>query len=114
MSQRDRQSRAPRYPFAAPAEVIPEDSAAPFAVSVKDLGLSGCYLQTPAPFSAETRVLLKIFGTAGDYFETNATVMHADPGLGMGLVFRDVKPHFFGVLQQWVLRAMRENHKTEE
>jgi hypothetical protein len=112
MSQSDRQTRTPRHPFAAPAEVIPEDSGAPYAVKVKELGLSGCYLETPAPFSPETRVLLKIFGPES-YFETNATVTHADPELGMGLVFRDVKPHFFGVLRNWVLMAMRENRKTE-
>jgi len=113
MSQGDQQSRTPRYPFAAPAEVIPEDSGAPFAVNVKELGLSGCYLETPAPFSSNTRVLLKIFGS-GSYFEASATVTHVDPGLGMGLAFRDVKPHFFGILQKWVLKAMRENLKTEK
>jgi hypothetical protein len=112
MSQSDRQNRTLRYPFAAPAEVIPEDSDAPFAVNVKELGLSGCYLETPAPFSHDARVLLKIFGPL-NYFEANATVTHADPGLGMGLAFRDVKPHFFGVLRNWVLIAMRENRKTK-
>jgi hypothetical protein len=112
MSQGDRQSRTPRYPFAAPAEVIPDGSSAPFAVNVKELGLSGCYLETPAPYSPETRVLLKIFGP-GDYFESNAIVTQSDPGLGMGLVFREVKPHFFGVLRNWAFGAMRESRKTE-
>jgi hypothetical protein len=113
MSQGDRQGRTLRYPFDAPAEVIPESSGAPFAVSVKELGLSGCYLETPAPFSPETRVLLKIFGP-GNYFESNATVTQSEPGLGMGLVFRDVKPHFFGVLRNWVFGAMRDNPKNQK
>ncbi len=113
MSQSELQSRTPRHAFAAPAEVMPEGSSAPFAVNVKELGLSGCYVETPAPYSPNTRVLLKIFGP-GNYFETNATVTQSDAGLGMGLAFRDVKPHFFGVLRQWVLTAMRENRKTEK
>ena len=53
-----------------------------------------------------TRVLVKIF-MPGDYFEANATVAYATPALGMGLVFRDVKPHFRTVLRKWLLMAMQ-------
>lgn len=42
---------------------------------------------------AALKVLVKIF-MPGEYFEANATVAYANPALGLGLVFRDVKPHF--------------------
>ena len=51
-------------------------------------------------------MLVKIF-MPGEYFEANATVAYANPALGMGLVFRDVKPHFRTVLRKWLLMAMQ-------
>jgi PilZ domain len=99
--------RVPRYLFTAPAEVVPENSAAPFSVSVKELSLYGCYLDTAAPLNTKTRVLLKVFG-ADEFFEANATVIYAHPRLGMGLAFHDVKPHFLVILRKWLLLAMQD------
>jgi hypothetical protein len=48
----------------------------------------------------------------GEYFEANATVAYATPALGMGLVFRDVKPHFRTVLRKWLLIAMQSSQPT--
>ena len=48
----------------------------------------------------------------GEYFEANATVAYATPALGMGLVFRDVKPHFRSVLRKWLLMAMQLSQPT--
>jgi len=112
MSETQELKRTPRYRFAAPAEVSPEETKAPFNVSVTELGLSACYVRTPAPFDLETRAAIKIFGP-GNYFEATATVQHVDPGRGMALTFREIKPHFFGILRNWVFRAMRENSKSD-
>jgi len=97
--------RTPRYPFAAPAAVLPE-TGGPVGGNIKELSLYGCYLDTASTLAPRTRVLVKIF-VPGDYFEANATVAYATPALGMGLVFRDVKPHFRSVLRKWLLMAMQ-------
>ena len=99
------QRKTPRYPFLAPAAVLPE-TGAPVGANVKELSLYGCYLDTASPMTPRSRVLVKIF-MPGEYFEANATVAYATPALGMGLVFRDVKPHFRTVLRKWLLMAMQ-------
>jgi hypothetical protein len=102
--------RTPRYPFAAPAAVLPE-TGAPVGGNVKELSLYGCYLDSASTLTPRTRVVVKIF-MPGDYFEANATVAYATPALGMGLVFRDVKPHFRTVLRKWLLMAMQLSQPT--
>jgi hypothetical protein len=97
--------RTPRYPFAAPAAVLPE-TGAPVGGNIKELSLYGCYLDSASTLPPRARVLLKIF-VPGEYFEAQATVAYATPALGMGLVFRDVQPHFRSVLRKWLLLAMQ-------
>jgi hypothetical protein len=38
--------------------------------------------------------MVKIFAADGEYFEAEATVIYSNPSLGMGLVFRQVRPDF--------------------
>jgi len=101
----------PRYPFTAAAAIIPESGAA-IGADVKELSLYGCSLDCASPLLPRTRVLVKIFA-ATEYFEANATVIYANPSIGVGLVFRELKPHFLAVLRQWLLRAMQENQKEK-
>ena len=101
--------RGLRFPFEADAEVAPE--AAPNATipaKVRQVGLHGCFVETASPFAPETAVVLKIF-KPGEYFEAKATVIHVQPPNGMGLAFRELKPSFRGVLQKWLLAAMRSD-----
>jgi hypothetical protein len=63
-------------------------------------------MDATSALSPRTNVLVKIF-MPGEYFEANATVAYANPALGLGLVFRDVKPHFRTVLRKWLLMAMQ-------
>jgi hypothetical protein len=58
--------------------------------------------------------LVKIFAADGEYFEAEATVIYSNPSLGMGLVFRQVKPDFLVVLRQWLLKAMQQSQAGEE
>jgi PilZ domain-containing protein len=107
----DQQRRGLRFLLTAPAEIAPESSpSASVAARVAELSLYGCYLDMPAPFDAQTPVLVKIFNSA-EYFEARATVAYVKPALGMGLAFREVKPHFLAILQKWILAAM---HKPKE
>jgi hypothetical protein len=97
--------RSPRYPFVATAELVEQASDTRMSSRVSELGLHGCYLDMMNPFPQGTKVLVKIF-TDGEFFEALATVMYSQNNMGMGVKFEDVKPHFVGVLNQWLLRAM--------
>jgi PilZ domain len=109
----DQERRGIRFLFTAAAEVAPETSPGEtVAARVVELSLFGCYVETPAPFEAKTRVLVKIFNLA-EYFEAKATVIYVKPTSGMGLVFREVKPNFRTVLQKWILAAMHSQNKPE-
>jgi hypothetical protein len=102
--------RTPRFPFVAPAAVLPEVGT-PIGGNTKELSLYGCYLDSNSTVAPRSRVLVKIF-MPGEYFEANATVAYATPALGMGLVFRDVKPHFRTVLRKWLLMAMQQSRPS--
>jgi hypothetical protein len=58
--------------------------------------------------------LVKIIATDGEYFEADATVIYSNPSLGMGLVFRQVRPAFLTILRKWLLKAMQQNQTRNE
>ena len=105
--------RVPRYPFSAPASVIPE-AGVPIGGNITELSLYECYLDSGAPLAPRTRVLEKIFPADGGYFEAEATVIYSNPSLGMGLVFRQVKPDLVTVLRKWLLKAMQQSQTESE
>jgi hypothetical protein len=104
------QRRVPRYSFVAPAAVLPEKGT-PVGGNIKELSLYGCYMDATSTLAPRSRVLVKIF-MPGEYFEANATVAYANPALGLGLVFRDVKPAFRNVLRKWLLMAMQSSQPS--
>jgi hypothetical protein len=106
----DRQHRRLRVPFTAPAEIAAETSpGAGVTAQVTELSLYGCYIATPAPFAAQAPLLVKIFNGT-EYFEAKAPVIYSQPAQGMGVAFREIKPHFLVTLKQWILEALH-NHK---
>ena len=98
--------RTVRFPFVAHAQVISEGGAT-VRTRVTELSLHGCYLEFGSPLAIGTHVALKIFD-GQDFFEANASVVYCQPSVGLGLVFRDVKPHYLSLLQKWLLQAMKE------
>ena len=102
----DEKLRLTRWPFAARAELHPEN-ASRILTQVKELSLHGCYLEF-SPLQKGTRVVVKIFADS-DFFEANATVIFSQPNMGLGLAFRDVKPYFSTVLQKWLTQASKDN-----
>ena len=101
----DQEPRGLRFAFNAGAEIAPESSPTAFVLArVTELSLRGCFLETSASFEMQCPVLLKI-QNCGEDFEAEATVLYVKPS-GMGLVFREIKPHFRAVLQKWVLTAL--------
>jgi hypothetical protein len=107
----DQEHRGLRFAFSASAEIAPESSPTAFVSGrVTELSLRGCFLETSASFELQRPVLLKIFHS-GEYFEAPASVLYVKPS-GLGLVFREVKPHFRAVLQKWVLAALDKQPDT--
>jgi hypothetical protein len=105
----DNTTRIPRYPFAAPAEIIVQSSGVKTLCRVTELSLHGCYVDCSVPIGVKTQVLVKIYGTH-DYFEAGANIIYANPRVGIGLVFREVKPAFAPILQKWLLAAMNTRY----
>jgi hypothetical protein len=102
-----------RFLFNAAAEIAPESSpSASVPVRATELSLHGCYLETLAPFAEETPVFVKIF-YASEYFEAKGTVIYVKPAKGMGITFRDMKPHCRIILQKWILAVLRDQSKAE-
>lgn len=99
--------RVPRFPFAAPAELIPEGTGGKIATRVKELSLYGCYMELGTPLPRGTHVVIKVF-SEGDFFQASATVVYVDEDLGMGLAFRNVRPQYLVVLQKWLQSALQE------
>ena len=86
----------------ASAELLEVDTGTRMNAQVSELSLHGCYVDTLNPLPKGTSVYVKIF-TDEYFFETPAIVVYCRPHLGMGLAFHDVKPHFVGVLQNWLM-----------
>lgn len=101
--------RTPRFPFSAAAEVARFGSQAAEKTRVNELSLYGCYLDTRTPLPRGTNVTVKII-SGGQHFEASATVIYAQPTLGMGLAFREVKPAFLAVLQKWLRQALQKQN----
>ena len=105
----DQEHRGLRFAFSAGAEIAPENPPSAFVPGrVTELSLLGCFLETSASFEMQHRVLLKILHS-GEYFEAPASVLYVKPS-GLGLVFREIKPHFRAILQKWVLAALDAQH----
>ncbi|MGC1615686.1 MAG: PilZ domain-containing protein [Candidatus Acidiferrum sp.] len=102
-----------RFVVDAAAEIAPESSpSATVSVRATEISLHGCYLETPAPFAELSPVFVKIF-YENEYFEAKGTVIYVKPAAGMGLEFRELKPHCRVVLQRWILAALRSQSKPE-
>lgn len=99
------QRRTPRFTFSAFAEIIRLDTRTTETTRVNELSLYGCYLDTRTPLPRGAQVIVKII-SGGEFFEASATVVYAQPSLGMGVAFREVKPVFLAVLQKWLRQAL--------
>ena len=101
-----------RFVVNAAAEIAPENSpSATVSVRATEISLHGCYLETLSPFAELSPVFVKIF-YENEYFEAKGTVIYVKPAQGMGLEFRELKPHCRVVLQKWILAALRNHSKT--
>jgi hypothetical protein len=76
----------PRYDFTASVNVVDLKSGKQVVSTTSNLSRSGCHVRTSAPFQqgAKVKVTISHLGTT---FESDAEVVYAIPGAGMGLHF---------------------------
>ena len=82
------------------------ETGAPVGVAarVTELSLYGCYVETSSPLRKGAHAVLKVYSD-GKYFESQGTVLYSQPGLGMGMGFLNVNPHYLPVLKRWLIEA---------
>jgi hypothetical protein len=93
--------RAPRYPLAVDVELINLQSGMQIKEHTKDLSLYGCGVNTAKPFSAGTKVILKLV-----YRERQIVafgkVIYGRQDIGMGIAFTRTEPEDPTLLQDWL------------
>jgi PilZ domain len=94
-----------RFPFSASAEVSSDDLVE--LTRVTELSRYGCYLETSKRWTPGTQVTVKIT-KKHRLFEATASVLYSRPTMGMGLVFREVKPFYQTILEDWLQESLKE------
>jgi hypothetical protein len=80
------------------------------ASRVSELSLHGCYLDMMNPFPAGTMVLVK--SSVGEAsFKAKSKILYAQPNMGAGVGFLEVKPDSQLVLEGWLDGAEKEQRK---
>jgi hypothetical protein len=101
--------RFQRCPFVANAEVTERSlEARRISARTSELGIGGCYIETPDPFSEGTLVQLRIFRGQG-VFETKAKVVYSHSiqlSSGMGLAFKEMAPDQRSLLEDWLVEIV--------
>ncbi|HEY4682393.1 MAG TPA: PilZ domain-containing protein [Candidatus Acidoferrales bacterium] len=104
---------ATRYPFVAAAELIDVRSETAVKARTTDLSVSGCYVDTMNPFSAGTELKLRLTHHERT-FEASGTVVHSQPGMGMGIAFTRVEPDQKPALERWLAELRGEKISVPE
>ncbi len=65
----------------------------------------GCYLECAEPFARGAKLTIKI-NAGGHCFEAKASVLYAQPNLGLGVVFREVQPSNQAILHSWLQQSL--------
>jgi hypothetical protein len=89
-----RRSRRVAYPCEARCFGVGESI---YDTRLTDLSVTGAFVRTRAELPAGTIVLLR-FEAEGRRVKTEAEVVHAEPGQGMGVRFVNLRPEIRGVL----------------
>jgi PilZ domain len=103
----------PRYPFSTRAEAIDLAGNTRIIGRISDIALHGCYIDTICPFAPQATVALKIIKD-NQSFETKATVVYSQIGMGMGLSFMTTDIDQVHLLKAWLAELGGEkNHEPE-
>ena len=101
---------APRFPVILVAEIAALPLGPSRSGRTSDISRTGCYMDSLKPFASGTRVRIKLT-RANETFETLATVVYANSGLGMGIHFDDnIEPGQLDVLNRWLEAFEHQAH----
>src|SRR6266849_2634553 len=90
-----------RYPFAADVEVLNLQSGAKAEGVTSDISMCGAFICTSRPFPLNARIRITL--TRKDQrMEALGVVRIANPRIGMGIEFIDLKSPDHEVLRRWV------------
>jgi hypothetical protein len=92
--------RAPRYPLAVDVELTDLQSGIEIKERTRDLSLSGCGVNTATPFSAGTKVVLKV-AYRGKQIVAFGKVIYGRLDIGMGIAFTTIAPEDQKLLEDW-------------
>ncbi len=93
--------RVPRYSLIATAEIIEPSSGVHLSGRVSEIGHSGCYFDVLNVLPPKTRLRIRISRDQGS-FVSEAQVIYAQEGMGMGLVFVNTAPDQIAILDSWL------------
>lgn len=90
-----------RYSFTATLEAFEPNSETRINGRTADLSEGGCYADTMSPLPAGTALKVRI-SKENRSFESEAKVVYAVAGMGMGLRFGSIAPQQLPVLERWL------------
>jgi len=91
-----------RFPFSASIEAVEDKSGTRIKGRTTDIGLGGCYVDTPSPFPEGSVVSITIIRNE-ESFQARAKVVYSLIGMGMGLAFLAAHPDQVKLFQRWIL-----------
>ena len=99
-------NRAKREPFLANVIVTEVETGNQIPGLIRNLSLSGCYVETAAAFSPGLNVRL-IISHNGEKFRAFGKITHAAANKGMDIIFTSTLPHDEAILEGW-MATLRE------
>jgi len=91
----------PRFPFSPAVEATDIRADTRIFGRLSDISRNGCYVDTINPFAKDAAVTLTITREKQS-FKTQAKVVYAKVGMGMGLLFTTAEPEQLRVLGSWL------------
>ena len=96
----------PRFNLIATAEIAEPASGVRISGRISEISRKGCYLDVLNTLPTGTRLRLTISRDQGT-FTTNARIIYAQEGMGMGIVFVNVAADQLAILDAWLAELHR-------
>jgi PilZ domain len=93
--------RALRHPFVAGVQVTDVQTGKGLAAHTEDISAYGCFIETFAPFPADTKVKLLITH-GGQHMIAHGRIAYSRPKAGMGAVFMSFELGSPAILDEWL------------
>lgn len=91
----------PRYSIIASAEIVEPVSGVRIAGRISELSRKGCYLDALINLPVGTAVQIRISRDRGT-FHSQATIIHVQERMGMGITFLNVPVDQLKLLDSWL------------